>query len=208
METRWRRTWGYLLLWKHQTKTDCWTIIKKKDWNPPKNTYIFCTKRQRRRQNKRVGGVYLQHDQIPFLAGGWCTKWKIIILQSCSKRIERTEALVRLQTWASGIGSRAFSFKAQWGLILGMPQGWGKQWLHFWRAHTVSGRGTQGKSSDFIGTWSDLPAGLRGSPEEGGVCYGSLWRQGSWQNYQRVLIVMNSLGNSFWYQDLALPNSL
>lgn len=118
---------------------------RKKDWNPPKNTYIFCNQRQRRRPNRRVGGIYLQHDQISGLAGGWCTKWKFIILQSCSNSIERTEALVRLQTWGSGIRSRAFSFKGQWGLISWMPQGWGKQWLHSWGAHTDLSQRDPGK---------------------------------------------------------------
>ena len=110
-----------------------------------KNTYIFCNQRQRRRQNKRVGVIYLQHDQISGLAGGRCTKWKFIILQSCSNRIERTEALVRLKTWGSGIRSRAFSFKGHGGLILGMPQGWGKQWLHSCRAHTGLSQRDPGK---------------------------------------------------------------
>lgn len=39
----------------------------------------------------------MQHDQISGLAGGRCTKWKFIILQSCSNRIERTEALSGLK---------------------------------------------------------------------------------------------------------------
>lgn len=131
-------------------------------------------------------------------------KWKFIILQSCSNRIERTEALVRLQTWWSGIGSRAFSFKGQRGLILGIPQGWGKQWLHSWRAHTGLTQRDQGKKQ-----WLHrcLVRPTCRSQKVSWVGCGSLWRQGHWQNYQRVLIVMNSPGNSFWYQDLAYPTA-
>lgn len=64
-ETKWqsRRIWAHLLSWKHKIKTNCRTIIYKKDWSLAKK--IFSIQRQRRRHNETVGVALLWYNQNP-----------------------------------------------------------------------------------------------------------------------------------------------
>ena len=71
-------------------------------------------------------------------------------------------------------------FEGYWDLIAGLQQNWGKERLHFWRAHTKScAHRDPGEGAVTPGnTEPDLPASVGGSPVEvGGGCV-SPWGQG------------------------------
>ena len=66
---------------------------------------------------------------------------------------------------------RESGFEGQQGLITGLPQDWGRQKLHSWRAHTKScvhqDPGEKAVTPEETGP--DLPASIGGSLVEAGV---------------------------------------
>ena len=68
--------------------------LTKKHWNLPKK--IPYIQRQRRNNNKTVGGAQSQQNQIPYPRGAWPTNWKTVTPQKFSYRSESPEPHVRL----------------------------------------------------------------------------------------------------------------
>ena len=79
--------------------------------------------------------------------------------------------------------------EGQRGLIIGLPQDWGKQRLQSWRAQTKScTHQTQKKGAVTPQEIeSKLPASVRSSPMEAWVCRGSPQAQRHWQQESRKI---------------------
>ena len=122
-----------------------------------------------------------------------------------------SEPHFRLPAWGSDVrrsGPQRFGFKSQRECRLSTGRG---EVRLSWRTYTRSCVSrTQGKSSDFIGTYIRPTCGLGGSPEETGVSCDSLsghrhWWQAYWVMFNHMkILVPDRLAYS--YQDLVLPN--
>ena len=133
---------GHALIFSWESteiKSSCWTTFDRKILEPTKKKIPYI-QIQRRSCNKMVGRAQLWIKSNPIPAG-WATH---------KLKNNNTKEVLTLfwRFWAPhqashpgdlvmGLGiPRESDFEAQWDLITGLPQAWGKQRLHSWRAQT------------------------------------------------------------------------
>lgn len=129
-------------------------------------------------------------------------KWKFIILQSCSNRIERTGGPCQapnLVVW--NWEGRAFSFKGQRGLILGIPQAGEAVTTFLEGTHRSHSEGPREKQ------WLHrcLVRPTRWDPRKSpGLAVAHCGDKDTGRTIREYLLLWTLLETHFWYQDLPI----